>query len=446
MKNLDHAAQQNHNLPAGKSEVFRIWWPLALTWIMMAIESPFISALIARQAEPVINLAAFGVAHAVGFLMEAPVIMLMAAAVRLVRDQTSFRQLWRFTMLLNIGVSVGMLMLIATPLYAIFAAQFLGLDEQVAETTRRACLFLLPWPAMIGYRRFYQGILIHVGRSRAVAIGTVVRLLSLTGSAFILYRLQILDGASMGALCLSIGVSMEALAVRFLVHPYLVEIRQSQAQAESQQMNLAWISRFYFPLAMTGVLGLVAQPLVTLAMNRARFPLESLAVLPVVNGLIFFFRAIPLSYQETIISLLGKGEHYRQALRNFAWLLAISLSLLLITITLTPLADLWLNGVAGLDENLANFAKLPLQILIPTPVLTLVLCWHRSRLIHLNHTSPITSASSLELAGIACILALAIGVFDLVGAVAASVALMGGRLLTIGYLQRKMQAFNTSSS
>jgi len=39
----------------------------------------------------------------------------------------------------------------------------------VAELTRRAAAILLPWPAAIGYRRFYQGILIGSGLTRRVA-------------------------------------------------------------------------------------------------------------------------------------------------------------------------------------------------------------------------------------------------------------------------------------
>ncbi len=43
-------------------KVFYFWVPLAATWLMMSVEGPFLSAIIARMSNPVYNLAAYGVA------------------------------------------------------------------------------------------------------------------------------------------------------------------------------------------------------------------------------------------------------------------------------------------------------------------------------------------------------------------------------------------------
>ena len=51
--------------------VYRLWWPLALTWLMMAIEGPFLAAIIARMGESSTNLAAYGIAYAFGLITEA---------------------------------------------------------------------------------------------------------------------------------------------------------------------------------------------------------------------------------------------------------------------------------------------------------------------------------------------------------------------------------------
>jgi hypothetical protein len=56
--------------------IFRFWLPLAATWLMMAVEGPFLAAVIARLAEPTYNLAAYGVAFSLALVLEAPVIML----------------------------------------------------------------------------------------------------------------------------------------------------------------------------------------------------------------------------------------------------------------------------------------------------------------------------------------------------------------------------------
>ena len=79
------------------------WLPMAATWLMMALEGPFIAAIIARLPNLKINLAAYGIAFAIGLFLEAPIMMLISASVALVRDRDSFRKLRNFMILLNLG-------------------------------------------------------------------------------------------------------------------------------------------------------------------------------------------------------------------------------------------------------------------------------------------------------------------------------------------------------
>ena len=46
---------------------------------MMAVEGPYLAAVVARLPDPTLGLAAYGVAIALAVLMEAPVIMLLSA-------------------------------------------------------------------------------------------------------------------------------------------------------------------------------------------------------------------------------------------------------------------------------------------------------------------------------------------------------------------------------
>jgi hypothetical protein len=54
---------------------------------MMSVEGPYLSAIVARLAAPVPNLAAFGVAFTLAWLAESPIIMLLTATTALVKDR-----------------------------------------------------------------------------------------------------------------------------------------------------------------------------------------------------------------------------------------------------------------------------------------------------------------------------------------------------------------------
>ena len=112
-------------------------------------------------------------------------------------------------------------------------------------------------------------------------------------------------------------------------------------RASTTPLTLGAIASFYLPLALTSVLAMAVQPMVTFFMGQSRFALQSLAGLPVVHGLTFIFRALGLSYQEVGIALLGdRRQHYRQ-IRNFACGLAVAAAAGLGLIAYTPLASIW---------------------------------------------------------------------------------------------------------
>ena len=402
--------------------------PLASTWLMMSFEGPFLAALIARLPDPRYNLAAHGVAFAMAIIIEAPVIMMMGAATALVDGRIPYLRLRRFTRVLNVLMTLGMLVLVATPAHELVLQDWLGLDEKIAALTRGAMAILVPWPAAIGYRRFHQGLLIRRGSTRLVAYGTAVRLTSMTATAVVLFLVTDLPGAWLAACSLSTGVLVEAAVARYLVHGEIRYLSSADAP-EGTPVTYRDIWNFYLPLAWTSVVGLAAHPMVTFFMGHAVRSLESLAVLPVINALTFIFRALGLAYQEVVITLLGRSESNRGPVLRFAASLGLATSVGLAIIVATPLSRVWFQTLSGLDAELAHFALLPARMLIPLPALSVLLSLQRGVLMSARHTQPITWATVAEIVTIAAILTLLVVPLDTVGAVAAAAAFLGGRLV-----------------
>ncbi len=143
-------------------------------------EGPFLAAVIARLAEPKFNLAAYGVAFSFALIIEAPIIMIMSASTALVESQESFIKLRNYTYFLNGSITFVMLIFLIPEIFYFITMDLIELPAQVARLTYQATIVLLPWPGAIGYRRFYQGILIRNNYTRWVAYGTIIRLASTT--------------------------------------------------------------------------------------------------------------------------------------------------------------------------------------------------------------------------------------------------------------------------
>jgi hypothetical protein len=416
--------------------IFNFWTPLAATWLMMSVEGPFLAAIIARLVEPKNNLAAYGVAFSLALIVEAPIIMIMSASTALVKDRDSFFKLRNFTYFLNISITLLMGIMLIPGIFYFLMMQVIGLPRDVAYLTHRACILLLPWPGAIGYRRFYQGILIRSNLTRRVAYGTIIRVISMSSTAVILSTFFNIDGALVGTGALAVAVTLESIFSRWMARHavrHLLNTTEFEPNSGSP-ISYKKISQFYYPLALTSILGLGVQPMITFFMGQSRMPIESLAVFPVVTSLVFIFRSMGLSYQEVGIALMGAKNEYFKQLRNFAVFLGSSVVLILALIAFTPLAAIWYQQVSGLSFSLTQFSILPTQILVIMPALTVLLAFQRSVLVNNSNTKPITFATAIEVTIIVLVLFIGIRVFDMVGIVTAAFAIITGRVLANSYL------------
>lgn len=421
--------------PLTQVEIFRLWFPMAATWLMMATEGPFLAAVIARLAFPELNLAAYGVAYSFAVLVEAPIIMIMSASTALVKDNQSFLRLRNFTYALNLGLTLILLLLLIPPLFNYVTRGIIGLPLAVSRRTHQAVLALLPWPAAIGYRRFYQGILISRGLTRRVAYGTVTRVLSMMGLALIGAHYFPLEGATIGGLALSAGVTAEAIASRVMAHSSVQKLRAPENSGPNRrELEYRRIFNFYYPLALTSILALGVQPLVTFFLGHSRMALESLAVLPVINSLVFIFRSMGLSFQEVGIALLGEKDENLAGLKRFALRLGAFASGSLMLVAFTPLSLLWFEKVSGLAPELARFSLWPTRILVLLPALTVLLSFFRAYLVRHHVTKPITVATGIEVGVIISVLLMTIHGLNFIGIIAAAMAMILGRFLADVYL------------
>lgn len=414
-------------------KIFLFWIPLAATWLMMSLEGPYIAALIARMPEPKFNLAAYGVAFSFALIIEAPIIMIMSASTALVKNLQSFNKLRNFTYAANFLITFLMLVLIIPDVFYFITEMLIGLPSEVSTLTHLATIILLPWPGAIGYRRFYQGILIRNNLTRRVAYGTIIRLVSMSLTAILLFLFTEVEGVVVGAAALSVAVTLEAVASRLMANEIILRLKKSNTKIYNP-ITYKKVYKFYYPLALTSLIGLGVQPFVTFFVGQSRMAIESLAVLPVISSFVFIFRGMGLSFQEVVIALIGDNKEGYVPLKKFGVLLGAILTLILVLFAFTPLSDFWFKTVSGLSNILAEFASVPLMIMAIFPALTVLISTQRALLVSSQNTRPVTIATSIEFSIIVIVLMFAIHLFDFIGVMAATLAFVAGRIIANIYL------------
>jgi hypothetical protein len=416
--------------------IARFWLPLEATWLMMAAEGPFVAAVIARLSAPKENLAAFAVATALAWMVESPIIMMLSASNALVRDGVAYRKLRRFSMALNAAVTAVMALLVIPPVFDLVALGLMGLAPHVARLAGQSMIYLVLWPGAIGFRRFYQGILISDGRPQAVTWGTVVRLSTMAGTGLLLALVLRLPGASVGAGALGAGVIAEAAASWAMARPTLRRFkREDEAlSAFGRSLTAGRVVRFYAPLALTSFMSFFINPLTTFFLARGRMPLESLAVLPVVVGLGFVFRTAGIALQEVVIALVDGGGESQRPLRRFTLRVGAASTVGLAAVVFTPLASVWYGTVSGLSPELTAFSIVPGLLLVLLPFAEAVLSFERGMLVKAHRTTPISVAVGVQLVVTTAAFVLLVLVLKVVGALAVGPALTAGYAAGIAVL------------
>lgn len=402
--------------------ILRVWFPLALSWLLMSAEMPGVTAFIARMPQAKLQLAAFGVAVSLALAIESPIISMLTASNAMVRDVRSFQMVRRFMFMLNGLVTVGMLALSLTPLFDIIVRQLMGVPDDVAARVRPTLVVMSTWPAAIGYRRFFQGIMIRCGHTRQMSWSTMLRLAAALTMGALGLNWGRLEGAVAGGLALAVSTMAEAIAVHFWSIRAVRQMQQAVWPADQPPLTWRALLRFYLPLTWTSAVNLATTPLLNWGMARALLPVESLAVWPVISGQLFVTRSFGFSLQEVVVALLDRPGG-RKKLQDFAALIGVWSLLLMILVACTPIGPWWQREVAGLPNELIDLAVPTLQLVLLLPLLATIQSWFRGVVVFGRKTGTVAWATVINLVVLSAVLIGGVNIGGVVGAFLSALAL-----------------------
>jgi hypothetical protein len=370
--------------------IFKTWWPLAGSWLMMSLEGPMISAIIARLANPEINLAAYGgIILPTALIIEAPIVMLLAASTALSKDWASYLKLRRFMLAAGATLTVMHALIVFTPLYYFVVNRLIDVPPELVQPGRIGLAIMLPWTWSIGFRRFNQGVMIRFGHSDGVMMCTVVRLSTLATLLLSGYFIGSISGIIVATVAQAMGVTFEGLYSGIRVRPILTnELRNAPAV---ELITWRAFAAFYIPLVFTSLLQFIGQPIVSAALSRMPQALESLAAWSVLSSFVFLTRSVGVAYNEVVVALLDPlGSSF--SLRRFAYILAGSLLSISLLLAVTPLSLLWFEKVTALAEPLSLLARKAFWLLILLPPISVFQSWFQGSIMYGRKTRPITES------------------------------------------------------
>lgn len=341
------------------------FYPLAMTDFAMTLGDVLRPVSLARLPHTEISLAAIGVIKSIAVFLESPIIMILHASTALSKNKKSHEALWTFTLFISGILTSIFLVLCFEPIYNWLFFELFAVSQEIAIAARASFYLMIPWPALIAIRRYYQGYLVRDRQEKSIATAGLIRLLFTVGVLWIgtLYNF---DGTMVAAISLISAVAIETIVV---VYYSRRSVEKYPLSEENHQIatTVTGVARFYAPLGSTSMLVWAARALIIGIIARAPDGLFGIAVWTAACGFILPIANATRMVQQIVISSTSIPE---QTLLRFAYVVGGGCSVSLLVLGFTPFGISLVNVLLGNNDSIAHAIIPVMQISLLVPLMT----------------------------------------------------------------------------
>lgn len=418
--------------------LWRQFLPLSFSDITMAMGDPLISTTLAHLPLSRLNLAAVGIAKSWAIFLESPIISVLHASNALAPAAKSRRILWKFVLIAGGCLSLILALLPLPFIFDTLAGKWLGIPANLTDSIRQVLIIMSLWPFAIAWRRYFQGLLIYRGSTRAIALGAISRLIAVLGVLLCGFILKI-SGASLAAMALIIGVLVEAVVVTWAAKTAGATIPPETETLPNLPTNLPEVWQFYAPLAASMLIVWGGRAILVGIIARAQDAQIALAAWPAAWGLVLVIANATRMVQQVIIK--NREAVTQNILIIFAGTVGIAFSLILLLVSATPLGSGLLFAFFGNDLELVERVRPVLWLCAGVPMLVAIQNAIQGFLVGQGKTQGVNN--STWMGTIVLLIASALGVqMGTNGAIAAALAMLAALMTEIGFLGLNLKLFS----
>lgn len=360
--------------------------------IAMVVSIQFQNGVLARYPDAVQELAIFALASGVfGFFNASQGFVAQLSNV-FARSVSGTRRCYRFVCFVGLGLMLLLAAIAVTPLGLQFLQFSYGIDEALATQISEYLVLLAGVVFLHGQRHFVNGLLVQAGltgwvtSANFVYLGVLIVAL-VVGLALGLPAPLVLVGSDALAAIVQLGLLLWLYRSRY----------QLPEKVEHENVTYAELARFFVPVATTGVMFALSRPVLYAFVARSPNGLVIIAALRVAFDFGAMFQQATNQFRHFFITF---GWTELRSKRRFMVLVGGALTLVMLTLALTPLARwLWLQPM-GIPANLQQLSVEAFLVLCCMPACILVRNYYHGYLMVVRRTAGMAWASILRVVAI----------------------------------------------
>ncbi|HHV43562.1 MAG TPA: hypothetical protein GXX57_02680 [Firmicutes bacterium] len=360
-------------------KLLRFFLPLGATPFLIASTHSIVDGALARLPNPEVNIAVFGIVKSMVNVIKAPELMSTQVFLAFVDDQKSYRLVRRFNWQVISVVFFLLSLLGYTPLGGLVLQYVFKIDDpdqlDLAYRALRIAAFL---PFVETLRNAYQGMAVGLVRTGIMAVATAMRVVVLFFFLSWVVAGQVFTGIEAGSIAWVAGIGFELLIILSYFVWSFGSLSRGVTHLPSKdhgELTMGMVRNFFIPL---GVMSLIAAliPSVIQA-GIARFslaPAEDLAGYAVALSLMTVIVGPARSLHQC---LFVYGADEEGVVRRFCLLVGLVLTLVMLSLALTPLGNWVFGSVIGVSPTVTKTARGVLGVfaLFPIACAWREFCW-----------------------------------------------------------------------
>jgi hypothetical protein len=315
------------------------------------------------------TLAAYGLAWGLVFFVSSPMQQARQLSLVLVDGRRALHTTQRFILVLGALLTGFVAALALTPFGAWVLGDPHGTGSGLVALAQTVLLWLAPIPLLTGATYFFSGLLIRARRTDVVSYATLAGIATRIAAVFALLPLEVVRSQPIRLPLLVIYAG--TLAEMGVLWRGWVRMARQQPPAEGEALSMAYVVRFFWPLALIMAVQGVSRPAINLFIAREAGGEQALAVLTLVYSLAL----LPYGWVNELRSLPTPFQHWKgslRAIRRFGLGCGLFSFAVMLGMFWTPLRETILRDWIGAADALVADAKVPLQIFTFFPLTVMV--------------------------------------------------------------------------
>ena len=349
-------------------KLIRFILPLAIVFTAGDIGQQVLNGGMARVPDVIATLAAYGLALGIKALLATPIAQAGQLGLVLTEDHRGRRLNQIFILGIAAIVSLILLILGLTPIGSWLIEDVHSLSSELSTEVQFTLVCLVPLVFLEALTRYYAGLLLRYRRSDLVSASTFAKIFASIAAVFALLPLDLVQSRPiwLPIMVIYAGMLAEMLVVGV---GFAIKVKDRLPAESDKTHSLAYAIRFFWPLVYVNAIQGGSRPVINLFVARGANGEFGLAVFVIVEsiagmicGWLQELRYLPAAFRDEADSLsyikrfsIWCGIFGLAMMAGFCW---------------TPLLDVVLVHLIGLDKTIAAACAMPLLIYSIIPLVT----------------------------------------------------------------------------